>query len=147
MLNDQHQGLRRCASREAVVLAIRQAWDVVAGIAQGVQLAATGQGDRIVEGPGLAFDRHGYRYQGMVMQNSRLNPNQSKRGRLGDLVQSAKARVLKARSLRGKRAQLSRHASSRSLSSKRTPTAEYDRIPRGANAAFFRIGACARNER
>jgi hypothetical protein len=58
MLNDQQQSLRRCASREAVVLAIRQAWDVVAGIAQGVQLAAIGQNDWIVEGPGLAFVRH-----------------------------------------------------------------------------------------
>jgi hypothetical protein len=43
----------RCAG-----LAVRQLGDVVAGVAQGAQLAAIGQRDRVVEGAGLAFVRH-----------------------------------------------------------------------------------------
>jgi hypothetical protein len=41
-----------------IVLALWQACDVVAGIAEGAHLAAIGQGDGIVEGAVLAFVRH-----------------------------------------------------------------------------------------
>jgi hypothetical protein len=46
------------ARQERVVLALRQACDEVAGIAQGAQIAAIGQGDGIVEGAVPAFVRH-----------------------------------------------------------------------------------------
>jgi hypothetical protein len=53
-LGNQHQGLDRRAPCWRVVLALRQARDERAGIAQGEELAATGERDRIFEGAGLA---------------------------------------------------------------------------------------------
>jgi len=58
VLGDQHQRLDRRPPCEAVMLTLRQACDVVAGIAQGAQLAAAGQGDGIIEGAAPACFRY-----------------------------------------------------------------------------------------
>ena len=50
VLDDQHQRLDRRVPCERVVLALRQLRNVVASVAQGAQVAAIGQGDRVGEG-------------------------------------------------------------------------------------------------
>jgi hypothetical protein len=57
-LDDQHQRLDRREPCRHIVLALGQLRDVVAGIAQGAQIAATGEGDRIVEGAVPALVGH-----------------------------------------------------------------------------------------
>jgi hypothetical protein len=62
-----------------IVLALRQACDEVAGIAQDAQLATAGQWDRIVEGAVPAFVRH----QSLIRFSTRvcLCPNGLNRSR------------------------------------------------------------------
>ena len=65
-----------------IVLALRQACDEVAGIAQDAQLATAGQWDRIVEGAVPAFVRH----QSLIRFSTRvcLCPNS---GAIADIPQ------------------------------------------------------------
>src|SRR6201987_2791226 len=65
-----------------IVLALRQACDEVAGIAQDAQLATAGQWDRIVEGAGPALVRH----QSLIRFSTRvcLCPNS---GAIADIPQ------------------------------------------------------------
>jgi hypothetical protein len=77
-----HQCLDRREPCRLVVLALGQLGDIGRGIAQGAQLAAIVQGDRIVEGVVLAFVRH----QSLIRFSTRvcLCPNS---GAIADIPQ------------------------------------------------------------
>src|ERR1700730_17177790 len=68
---DQDQRLHRCLPFRGLVLSLRKLGDVIAGIMQGDQLAATGQLDRFIEAPRPGHGSHS-RWKWRLVENQIL---------------------------------------------------------------------------